>query len=79
MGEWVKVDYKRWYYFDPTLFEEQLMASLTRDEWIEMWESVKRLERIANSLDFHNIRKQRILAETAKMKEKIQEVIGQME
>jgi hypothetical protein len=25
MGEWVEVGYKRWYYFDPTLFKEYEM------------------------------------------------------
>lgn len=25
MGEWVKVDYKRWYYFDPSLFKVKQM------------------------------------------------------
>jgi hypothetical protein len=54
--------------------------SLTRKEWEQMWESVKCIERNACSLESTNfIRMQRIMNEVRFIKDKIQQVIGQME
>lgn len=51
--------------------------SLTREEWNEMWKSIKYIEGIA--IHLHTPRKDLILMETRKIKELIQQVIGQME
>lgn len=52
--------------------------SLTREQWIEMWDSAKKIEVNANKLKSPPT-KQVILYEVKKIKEQIQEVIGQME
>lgn len=65
--------------------------SLTRNQWIEMWETVKMIEAECNHLKFHTIHLQHIpvaiprqkvraiLKETVKIKNAIESVIGQME
>lgn len=58
--------------------------SLTRAEWIKMWDSVKRLERLSNELiaqkSPNNLRRGTIIrTEVNKMKTQIESVIGQME
>ncbi|HYV52409.1 MAG TPA: hypothetical protein VE971_03860 [Candidatus Eisenbacteria bacterium] len=52
--------------------------SLTRDEWLKMWESVKTIENLANTLKSPP-RRQQILWQIKKIKDQIQAVIGQME
>lgn len=55
--------------------------SLTRNEWEEMWESIKRIEQMA-TITLNRLRKIHILAidtEVVKIKKQIQSVIGQME
>jgi len=52
--------------------------SLNKEQWIEMWNSVCAIEAQAKGL-ISTLKKQRILAEIAKLKKLIQEVIGQME
>jgi len=54
------------------------MASLTRDDWAKMWESIKTIELQANKLKSPPTR-QKILWEVQFIKNQIQEVIGQME
>jgi hypothetical protein len=54
--------------------------SLTRDEWLQMWESIKKIERLADYLYFTNlIRSNEIKRECEFIKKQIQSVIGQME
>lgn len=54
--------------------------SLTRDEWCKMWESIKKIERLADYLYFHNkLRSDEIKRECKHIKEQIQSVVGQME
>lgn len=51
--------------------------SLTRAEWEEMWESIKKIEILST---YSTIRLElAIKKETNKIKEQIQQVIGQME
>lgn len=52
---------------------------MTRKEWEELWETTKRIEREVQGLETTSIRRIRIQREVEKIKEKIQEVIGQME
>lgn len=51
--------------------------SLSRKEWEEMWKSVKYMETIARNMK--EPRRKLFVTELNKMKEWIQEVIGQME
>jgi hypothetical protein len=60
--------------------------SLTRPEWVEMWREVEKIEACAKQIinrqfdvPSPTLNAQRILKETAKMKEAIQSVIGQTE
>jgi hypothetical protein len=58
--------------------------SLTRAEWLDMWCSVKKLERLSNELlenkSVNNLRRGTIIrTEVNKMKEQIQSVVGQLE
>lgn len=54
--------------------------SLTRDEWVQMWNSVKRLESVVkNSFSLGNPNRKLALEEIEKVKQQIQSVIGQME
>lgn len=54
--------------------------SLTREQWLEMWESAKKIERLADYLYFTNlIRSNEIKVEIRFIKAQIQSVIGQME
>jgi hypothetical protein len=57
--------------------------SLTRDEWLKMWESVKAIELEADVMLLYEVptawRLDIIKLQTAFMKVKIQQVIGQME
>lgn len=52
--------------------------SLTRDEWIQMWYSIKRIE---GYIDFKppSLNKNGIQKDVELIKEKIQSVVGQME
>ena len=52
--------------------------SLTRTEWVEMWQSVKRMEWIVSRMR-HSTNKDNMMREIRKIKEQIQSVIGQME
>jgi hypothetical protein len=54
--------------------------SLTRDEWLRMWESVKTLEQLlTEKYSITEAKRQIMLYEIDYMKEMIQKVIGQME
>lgn len=54
--------------------------SLTRDEWAQMWESIRKIERLADYLYFTNrLRSIEIKSEAQKIKNQIQSVVGQME
>lgn len=60
--------------------------SLTRAQWIEMWESAKEIENLADTIArpyatraLIRDRANFIIDETKKIKEQIQSVIGQME
>lgn len=52
--------------------------SMTREEWVALWNAVKRMEYLANELPFSG-RKKKMLNEIHYMKAQIQAVIGQME
>jgi hypothetical protein len=52
--------------------------SLTKDEWVEMWKTVKYIEGVARA-QCKPIIRDLILMETKKIKRDIQKVIGQME
>lgn len=52
--------------------------SLTREQWVEMWKSIKKIEAQSYGL-ISEAKKKIILAEVKKIKKQIQEVIGQME
>lgn len=52
--------------------------SLTRAQWVEMWESIKSIEADAKILNSKVVKKS-ILDEVQRIKEQIQSVIGQME
>lgn len=52
--------------------------SLTREEWIKMWDSIKAIEFNANKLKSPPTR-QKILWEVVQIKKQIESVIGQME
>lgn len=60
--------------------------SLTRDEWAEMWDSIKKIEfaskdLISTKIEFQNRRhySNLILREVKSIKDKIESVVGQME
>lgn len=55
--------------------------SLTRNEWLEVWEAIKIIERTAVNLSHNNSKQSKvvILRNSDRIKEKIQQVIGQME
>lgn len=58
--------------------------SLSRDDWIEMWNTIKRidsllLEQYERGRPFSFMRLSKCLDETTKVKKQIQSVIGQME
>jgi hypothetical protein len=60
--------------------------SLTKDEWVEMWEYIKHIEYEAKALASTSIKYQnrnyysrKILGNVKMIKDKIQQVIGQME
>lgn len=53
--------------------------SLTRDEWVSMWEQVKVVELEALGLPKNSRRRAIILRQVVKIKYLIQSVIGQME
>lgn len=56
------------------------MALLNRDEWEEMWKSIKRLEDcVLEGIPPHSGYKKAAKKEVAKIKNQIQFVIGQME
>lgn len=52
--------------------------SLTREEWEKMWNSAKSIEHAVGFLKSPPV-KQTILYEIRKIKEQIQQVVGQME
>lgn len=53
---------------------------MTRDEWAQMWESAKKIERLADYMWFTNrLRSIEIKSEVAKIKQQIQLEVGQME
>lgn len=60
---------------------EEMSMSLTREQWKKMWDSVKRLEKVAERLDHKSQSElaRRIRVEIEFMKKDIQSVIGQME
>ena len=53
--------------------------SLTRDQWCEMWESIKRIEQISHNFLKAEPTKSAIKYEVNKIKTLIQDVIGKME
>lgn len=53
--------------------------NLTPKQWEEMWEEAKRIERYNNSLSGSTSKRFNINLEVAKIKQKIQQVIGQQE
>lgn len=53
---------------------------LTRDEWIEMWETLKKLEDcVLEGIPPHSGYKKAAIRQIEKIKKQIQSVIGQME
>jgi len=52
--------------------------SLTRNEWIEMWNTVKRIEYLTKKLR-NSITRKKIINDLFYIKAQIQSVIGQME
>lgn len=59
--------------------------SLTRAEWVKMWESIKTIERRTESIRYITVSEKNhkscslILTEVGSVKKQIQSVIGQME
>jgi hypothetical protein len=53
--------------------------SLTRAQWEELWESVKKIENVTLKSSLHMNRKQIILDNVAIIKAMVESVIGQME
>lgn len=55
--------------------------SLTRDEWLEMWEAVKDIELAynENAIPPHSGHRRSVKKAIVEIKKKIQQVIGQME
>ena len=56
--------------------------SLTRDEWLKMWESIKTLENLQKNVTGRNCKCNTCVSfkkEIKFIKDKIQQVIGQME
>jgi len=54
--------------------------SLTKAEWKQVWESIKRIEENALVVrNFNLIRAKNILDEVKYLKSKVEQVIGQME
>lgn len=52
--------------------------SLTREEWVAMWNAIKRMQFQVERLKY-SITKEKLLNEIFYMKAQIQQVIGQME
>lgn len=66
-------------FFDFMKLKKERSMSLTRNQWINMWEEIKKIERLTFSIHTTARKKEEILIEVGKIKGKIQEVIGQME
>ncbi len=61
----------------PDLLIGEVIMSLTRAEWEEMWKSIKKVENFVQASPMY--RNQSTLREVKKIKDQIQQVIGQME
>jgi hypothetical protein len=53
--------------------------SLTRAQWVELWNSLRRIEQLAHQAGFPRSLKGALLREVRLQKELIQSVTGQME
>jgi len=54
--------------------------SLTRNQWLEMWKHIKRVEEtVIGDAHMLSIKRQRIMNEIHRIKELIQSVVGQLE
>lgn len=53
--------------------------SLTREQWEEVWRSIKEIEKDARSLKVSTWQRESILEEVKFIKEKIESVVGQQE
>lgn len=55
------------------------MPSLNHEQWLQMWGSIKKIERDAKILNTDVLVRQRVLNECSRIKSLIESVIGQME
>ena len=53
--------------------------SLTRAQWVNMWESIKRIEALTKNLNYNAIKREQVRNEVDHIKGLIEQVIGQME
>lgn len=54
--------------------------SLTREQWLEMWDKLKRVEKdVKFAVEMPLIKRQRVLNNLEHVKIQVQSVIGQME
>jgi hypothetical protein len=54
--------------------------SLTRNQWLDMWKHIKRIEEtVIGDANMLSVKRQRIINEVYRIKELIQSVVGQLE